>query len=169
MTFERRLARAFHLDETNWMRHANPWSVWTRYSVLPAISLAIWSRDWLGIWCIIPIIVAVLWLFANPLLFPAPKSTRNWASRSVLGERVYLNRDNIAIPKHHQGRLPIILGLVSGFGLMLSVWGAVVYSISTVVMGTLITYLGKSWFLDRMVWLYEDMKFEHPDYYNWDY
>ena len=36
-------------------------------------------------------------------------------------------------------------------------------------MGIVLAYLGKSWFLDRMVWLYEDMKNENEIYKSWDY
>ena len=48
MTVERKIASAFRLNDKNWMKHANPWSVWTRYSVLPLIVLAFWSRVWIG-------------------------------------------------------------------------------------------------------------------------
>jgi len=44
MTLERKIAGLFKLTDENWMKHANPWSVWTRYSVLPLIVLAFWSR-----------------------------------------------------------------------------------------------------------------------------
>jgi len=30
-------------------------------------------------------------------------------------------------------------------------------------------YCGKLWFLDRMVWLYEEMKELHPPYRRWLY
>ncbi|MEM1453414.1 MAG: DUF6653 family protein, partial [Planctomycetota bacterium] len=33
------------MDERTWMRHASPWSVWTRFfTCVPLISLAVWSR-----------------------------------------------------------------------------------------------------------------------------
>lgn len=32
-----RVARLFGLRGESWMRHANPWSVWTRFSVLPLL------------------------------------------------------------------------------------------------------------------------------------
>ena len=48
MTLERKVAKVFNLTDDNWMKHANPWSVWTRYSVLPLIVLAFWSRIWIG-------------------------------------------------------------------------------------------------------------------------
>ena len=101
MTLERKIAGLFKLDDDNWMRHANPISVWTRYSVLPVIVLAFWSREWIGWWCLVPGLVSLLWLFFNPILFKKPKSTKNWASKAVLGERVFLNRDNVPIPDNH--------------------------------------------------------------------
>ena len=42
-----------------------------------------------------------------------------------------------------------------------AVWGA--------IFGIALTYLGKSWYLDRMVWLYEDMKSESEAYSKWEY
>ena len=36
-TSERRVASLFGLKGDSWMRHANPWSVWTRFAVLPLL------------------------------------------------------------------------------------------------------------------------------------
>lgn len=80
------------------MRHANPASVWTRFTVLSLLSLAIWSRDWIGVWCLVGVALAIIWMFVNPLLFKAPTSTRNWASRTVLGERIWVDRDKSTCP-----------------------------------------------------------------------
>ena len=44
-TSERRVAGLFGLKGDSWMRHANPWSVWTRFAVLPLLILAVWSRE----------------------------------------------------------------------------------------------------------------------------
>jgi hypothetical protein len=60
MTLERRLASMFALDDATWMRHANPWSVWSRNTGLPLLILAFWSRTWIGWWSIVPIVVAVV-------------------------------------------------------------------------------------------------------------
>ena len=169
MTLERKIANLFRLDDENWMKHANPWSVWTRYSVLPLIVLAFWSRAWIGWWCLIPGVVSLLWMFFNPIFFKKPSSTRNWASRSVLGERVYLNRDKVAIPEIHQTPLYGILNTISSVGMLLSIWAIVYYSVWCAVLGVALAYIGKSWFLDRMVWLYDSMKDQHDEYKNWDY
>ena len=50
VTGETKLAKAFGLGGENWMRHASPVSVWTRFAVLPLLAAAVWSRDWIGWW-----------------------------------------------------------------------------------------------------------------------
>lgn len=169
MTFERKIANIFNLNHQNWMRHANPMSVWTRYTVLPIIVLAFWSRIWIGWWCLIPVLLSVLWMFLNPIVFKAPNSTKHWASKAVLGERVYLNRDKIPLPEHHQTNLYPILHSISSLGLIVAIWGVVIYSSWAAIVGIVLAYIGKSWFLDRMVWLYEDMKTQHEEYRGWEY
>lgn len=165
MTFERKIAKVFNLTDENWMKHANPWSVWTRYSVLPIIVLAFWSRDWIGLWHLIPAIISLGWMFFNPIFFKKPESTNNWASKSVLGERVYLNRDKINIPEHHK-LAPKILNAISLLGMIFTIYGVVELAFWPTILGVALAYLGKSWYLDRMVWLYEDMK-NLPEYKKW--
>jgi len=169
MTLERKISKLFNLTNENWLKHSNPWSVWTRYSVLPIIVLAFWSRLWIGWWCLIPGVMSLLWMFLNPIFFSAPKSTKNWASRSVMGERVFLNRDKIGIPEIHKGPIHNILNGISSVGMIVAIWATVQYSIWGAILGTALAYLGKSWYLDRMVWLYEDMKDTNEEYKSWDY
>lgn len=169
MILERRIANIFRLTDDNWMKHSNPWSVWTRYSVLPFIVFAFWSRIWIGWWCLIPGLASLFWMFLNPICFPKPKSTKNWASRSVLGERVYLNRDRVDIPEIHKTPLYPILNAISSTGMLIAIWSIIYYSIWGAVLGTALAYIGKSWYLDRMVWLYDMMKSETEEYQSWDY
>ena len=169
MTVERKIAKAFRLTDENWMKHSNPWSVWTRYSALPLIVFAFWSRIWIGWWCLIPGVGAIIWVFFNPVFFKRPRSTKNWASKSVLGERVYLNRDNIEIPDIHKTPLYGILNAISSCGMLIAIWATVYYSVWGAILGVSLAYLGKSWYLDRMVWLYETMKSENEEYQKWEY
>ena len=97
------------------------------------------------------------------------KSTKNWASKAVLGERVYLNRDKVDIPSIHKTPLLKMLNIVSSIGMGLTIWAMIYYSVWGAVFGTALAYLGKSWYLDRMVWLYEDMKDENQEYSKWEY
>jgi hypothetical protein len=50
MSVTSKIAGAFGMTEDAWKRHANPWSVWTRFAAIPLMILAIWSRVWLGWW-----------------------------------------------------------------------------------------------------------------------
>lgn len=169
MTAERKIANFFNLTNKNWLKHANPLSVWTRYSVLPIIIIAFWSRLWIGWWFLVPAVISIGWMFLNPIFFKKPKSTKNWALRSVLGERVYLNRDKVDIPEKHKSPLLKILNIISSLGMGISIWAIISYSIYAALLGTVLAYLGKSWYLDRMVWLYEDMKDQNQEYKSWEY
>lgn len=168
MTLESKIAAAFSMSDDTWARHANPWSVWTRFTVLPLLILAIWSRAWLDWWSLVPISVVVVWMWLNPRIFPPPASTNNWAAKAVLGERVWLNRDKIPVPEHHR-RVPSILSIVSTTGMVFVIWGLVTFNVWSTLLGNVVVYLGKLWFIDRMVWLYEDMKNTNAEYRSWLY
>lgn len=169
MTLERKIAAAFNMSEDAWARHANPWSGWTRIATaLPLLILAIWSRVWLGWWSLIPITIAVLWIWLNPRIFPKPHSTSNWVSKGVLGERVWLNRDRVSVPQHHH-HVPDILNAVSAVGGVFLIWGLVVLDVWSTLLGFTLVMLGKLWYLDRMVWLYQDMKDANLEYQSWLY
>jgi len=150
------------------MRHANPWSVYTRFTTLPALILASWSRIWLGWWSLAPVALAVAWTWLNPRVFPRPHSTDNWASRGVFGERLWLNRKNVPVPEHHRV-LPNVLSFVMAIGLPLLLWGIWALSIWPAVVGLVLVTVGKMWFVDRMGWIYEDMKDQDPEYAGWLY
>ncbi len=149
------------------MRHANPWSVWTRNTALPFLVFAFWSRVWLGWTSLLLILLALAWTFINPRLFSPPPSTDTWASRAVLGERVWSNRNHIPVPSHHR-QVPHLLNIVTGIGFLAVVWGTLVLDLWFLLAGFALVYLGKFWFLDRMVWLYADMQ-QVPEYREWLY
>jgi len=156
------------MSDATWKRHANPWSVWTRFATLPFLALAIWSRTWIGMWSLLPIALLCFWLWLNPRAFPAPKTTKTWASKATFGERVLLNKKQIPIPKHHLIASGILSG-IAGLGAFIAIYGLVILSIWLTILGVALVYLGKMWFLDRMVWLYEDMKDSSEQYKSWEY
>lgn len=166
MDFFSATEKSMAMSDAVWMRHANPWSVWTRFTCLPLIVLAIWSRVWLGWWAFVPIVFACLWTWWNPRAFPPPKKTNTWASKGTFGERVFLNRHTIAIPAHHV-HWAMILGVGSAVGLVPLIWGLWALDITMTVLGVVLVVLPKVWFVDRMVWLYEDMKDADPAYAGW--
>ena len=148
--------KSMSMDEATWAKHANPHSVFTRFSCLPLIVLAIWSRSWLGWWCLVPLAMAILWTWLNPRFFKAPASTDNWASKGVLGERLFLNRAVEPIPSHHQTMAYILTGM-SVVGVVFLAWGLAVLDPVVTLAGLLLTVIPKVWFVDRMVWLFEDI------------
>jgi hypothetical protein len=139
-----------------WAGHANPWSRWSRFTCLPLIALAVWSRLWIGYWAWLAVLLALLWTWLNPRIFARPESTDNWASKAVLGERLWLNRSNVAVPAHHFAVITV-LKIVTAAGAELCIAGLIMLDAAVTVFGVLFATIGKSWFLDRMVWLYQEM------------
>jgi len=169
-TTETKIAKAFGLDGESWMRHANPVSVWTRFAVLPLLAAAVWSRDWIGWWSLVPVALSLVFMKVNPLLFPTPGSTRNWASRAVFGERIWADRNKTEIPEQFaRSRVPTVTYAVQIFGLAVLVYGLVELRLLDVVTGLVIVQCAKAWCLDRMVLLFDDMKGRRPEYAAWEY
>ena len=151
-----RIARAFGLEGDAWLRHANPWSVYTRIPIPAALTLAVWSRGWIGWWSLVPITLVCLWTLLNPRAFPPPRSLDHWASKAVFGETFWSKRKSVPVPRGHR-RAPNVLGALSALGVPALVWGLVVLDAWMAATGLAIQMAGKMWLLDRMVWLYEDM------------
>jgi hypothetical protein len=159
-------AKLFQMDDRTWERHASPWSVWTRIISLPLLIVAIWSHAWIGIGALMPIGIMILWLWLNPRLFPPPARKDSWSAKATFGERVWLNRKSIPVPAHH-ARMAHILSAVSAAGFLIALAGAMLNDLLAAVAGGLIAWFAKMWFCDRMVWLYDEMKNEHPPYAIW--
>lgn len=168
MSAEEKLSKLFGLNEDTWMNHANPLSGYTRFFILMLLVMAIWSRRWLGILCLIPVSIALVWNFVNPLIFPKPKCTKNWISKGVFGERVWIKRDKYTIPQKHT-KFPTMLGVFSALSLPFLIYGLYHFDIWVTTAGVMIMALGKAWFIDRMVWLYEDVKNTNEDWASWEF
>ncbi len=168
MAWTRAITASFAMTDEVWKRHSNPWSVWTRIPFIMLFALAVWSRIWIGGWALIPVALLLIWTWINPRAFPPPSSTDNWASKAVLGERVWLNRTTVPIPEHHRLAAKL-LSTLSAIGVPFYVWGLYALEIWPTVLGTSLILFGKVWFIDRMAWLYEDMHDKTPDYRIWLY
>ena len=143
--------RAMGMDDATWARNANPWSGWTRFSVLPLLALSVWSRVWIGWWVLVPIVLVIFWTWINPRLFSEPKSHDNWMSQSVLGERVWLARSKTPIPHHHQA-MARLLSIAAGMGVLVLGYGLWTLDLCITLAGMTLSIGAKLWFLDRMVW-----------------
>ena len=168
-TMEQRIARLFGLTGDKWMRHANPRSVWTRFAVVPLLAPAIWSRAWIGWYSLIPIALALTWMVVNPLFFAVPRSTRNWASKGVFGERVYAERNTVELPAQYLTQVPNVANALSAVGLVVLAHGLTTLDLPSTIAGIVITSTGKAWYIDRMVLLFEDAKHRNAEYASWEY
>jgi hypothetical protein len=59
--------------------------------------------------------------------------------------------------------------LVTSAGMLFSIYGLWKLKGWPTLMGLILTILGKTWYMDRMVWLFEEMKDEVPEYAAWLY
>jgi len=145
------------MDEATWARHANPWSVYSRFTALPLIALSVWSRWWLGWDALYPLGFTIFWIWLNPRLFPAPKSTDNWASKGVMGEQLFLRRRKLLlpIPRVKYAHLYTLVSIV-GVGVMM--YGLWKFDIYATVIGMLVAMISKTLFLHQMVKLYETVQ-----------
>lgn len=155
MSFLRKLEAGMAMTDGAWARHANPWSFYTRIAGSAFLAAAIWSRVWLEGWALAPVIAAAAWLWINPRAFRAPRHLENWASRAVLGEQVFLNRAIYAVHPGHV-RAATLLVATSAAGTILLIYGLAVLHAWAAVSGYCVMVLAKLWFVDRMVWLYEE-------------
>ena len=149
-----RMEQAMGMTPAVWDRHANPWSVYTRFSCLPLIVLALWSRHWLGWSALIPFGSALLWTWTNPRLFPAPARLDSWASQVVLGERVYLHRKSEVSAHHLRCIRP--LQALAGVSMLPMTYGVWALDLWPTLFGLSTAILFKLWFCDRMVWIWQD-------------
>jgi len=162
------MEKAMGMSDDVWARHASDWSVLTRIATAPLIFAAVWSHTVVGAWWIAFLVIITLWLWLNPRLFPKPTTTNKWGSKATFGERVFLNRKTVPIPAHHRS-VPHVLAAIAGAGFILGIAGAWLNDITPTFVGIAFMYLGKLWFLDRMVWLYDEMKDATPEYRRWLY
>lgn len=156
------------LSEQSWARHANPWSVWTRYAAFPLLVAAAWSYHAIGWWALLPVAAMVGFLYVNPWLFAPPRSTNNWASKAVLGERVWLAEGKRGLPDQHPCVFRALMA-ISMLNLGGLIWGIVQSDAVVMALSTINVLVGKSWFNDRMVWLFSERVRTNAEYQNWLY
>ncbi|MEM6748659.1 MAG: DUF6653 family protein [Pseudomonadota bacterium] len=154
--------RLMGMSDEVWARHANPLSVWTRVPVIAFLTVALWSRYWIGSWAVPAVGLVVLWIWLNPRVFPRPSTLESWGTKGVLGERIWLARSDRPIPMGF-ARQAILGNSVAGMGGLLWLYGVVMLDPWATGTGLGFTLLGKMWFLDRMVWLYETTAREAPE------
>ncbi|MEM7317385.1 MAG: DUF6653 family protein [Pseudomonadota bacterium] len=77
-----------------------------------------------------------------------------------------MNRRAIPIPHHHEIWARLLTG-VSAVGVIPWIYGLWRFDLSACLLGLALMIGGKVWFVDRMVWLYQDMQDVEPRYAGW--
>lgn len=143
------------MDDATWSRHANPWSVYSRMTILPLVALAVWSRVWLGWWALLPVAACLLWTWANPRLFAQPAHTDCYAAEGTFGERLFMDGSADTVPAHHR-RAVGVLTVANVAGAILLGYGLVALNPWITLWGLTTTMGAKLWTFDRMVWLWRE-------------
>lgn len=145
-----------NISDQMWKRHANPWSVWTRFAAIPAFILAVWSRVWLGGWALVPVAVVMAWLILNVFVFPPVDNPISWVSKGIYGEQLWLKQRK-KLPRHYDiaQRWLIVLGVI---GMSLIVVGLVILNTWLCAMGCIVVTLAQLWRIDRFSLLYDLQK-----------
>ena len=158
--------RAMGMNAERWARHANPLSVYSRIAGGTLVFLSFWSVFWVGWYGALAIAAAVLWIVVNPRLFLPPPNVDSWASKGVLGERVFLNRKDVPIPTGYirAGWITTTIALVF-FGFV--IYGFIKRDFWLAFVAWHAATIAKLWFVDRMALLWDFMKDADPTYADW--
>jgi hypothetical protein len=153
-TFLAGIAGLFRMTDEAWCRHANPWSVYTRFAAVPAMISAIWSRVWLGWWAMVPVAAVVAWLLFNPHIFAPVREPRSWAARGIYGEKFWLHHRSDVPPGYQAAFHWLAVPALAGVALL--VWGLACLSIWPTLFGATLIVLAQLWRIDRLGMLYEE-------------
>jgi hypothetical protein len=129
------------LIERAWKRHSNPWSVWTRILSYPLVYVPVWNRSWKQGAAV------AAWFAANPVLFPEPEGDESWATRGVLGEELWIAERprDLSVPINTASAAFFAGGLLATYRRRF--W--------PMMLGASAALLLKLWYIDRMVFYYE--------------
>src|SRR5215510_2251159 len=147
------IANTFRMTDEAWRRHANPWSVYTRFAAIPAMILAIWSRVWIGWWALVPVAVVIIWLLLNPHIFPADTTPRSWAARGIYGEKLWLLNES-QVPEDYRVILRWLIALGSSWFVLLC-WGLLKLLVWPSVFVATLIVVAQVWRIVRMGLVYE--------------
>lgn len=142
------------MDDQAWKRHANPWSVWTRFAAIPLIILSIWSRAWIGWWALVPLALCLMWLWWNPRAFRPIEKPVAWSSKGIYGERLWLRDRSGASSDFAVAQRFWAVGALAGASLL--IFGLVTLEVWPTVFGASLIINGQLWRIDRLGVYYRD-------------
>lgn len=101
MVCDKAALKLISMSNDLWVRHANPWGVWTRIALFPFWFLTVWSWVWIGWRAVVPAAILAVWTWLNPVVFKPYTDCTPWRSRGVLGERIFINQKRVPAPRQH--------------------------------------------------------------------
>ncbi|WP_371682970.1 DUF6653 family protein [Kiloniella sp. EL199] len=163
----------FKMSQNTWEHHSHPMSGWSRLVTGWLMFPAIWSHEAWG-WPIAGFLLFLFafWMYLNPRIFPKPRHTDFWASQVTFGERVWLKEvpfdglDELLDMHRSQTRA---LGILAGFGFLGGIITAYLNLFWPTMFFGFAMIIGKMWFCDRMVWLFNDAIEINPKLAEWIY
>jgi hypothetical protein len=128
------------LEDRFWRRHANPWSVGTRFAVTPVLMYAVYRRKW-------RLLAATLAFTAvNPVLFREPERTDNWLSELVLAEEAWLAEGNGTMSLEY----PNVLNALNAVAAVWALVSAIRRRPVGTVLGTAGLVVFKTWWVEAI-------------------
>jgi hypothetical protein len=104
----------------------------------------------------VPVALVIVWLWLNPHVFPAVTGPRNWASKGIYGERLWLNEPT-SVPPACRSVLRWLI-IPGSAGIALLVWGLVQLELWPTIFGATLITLAQLWRIDRLGLVYEESK-----------
>ena len=145
-------AAIFGLNDENWLRHSNPWSVWTRMAAFAVAMAAILLRGALGWWTLVPVGLCVVFMFVNTRVFPPVTNPERWDEKGIYGERLWSQKAPVAQP--HRRAIAMIIAIAAA-GIPILIWGLVTVQIWPTVFGWSLVFLSQLWQIDRFVAIFD--------------
>lgn len=139
-------------EDRRWAGRSHPWCVYTRLAAALLLIVALTTHRSLGIYALIPIGLCLFFIIVNPFVFRAPKDDSRWATRSVLGQRIWRQRENPGWD------VPSISRVASAITYFIALWLALESQLGEAVALGLIALGLKLVYLDWMARYYGRMK-----------
>jgi len=137
-------------------------------ALAPALLTAcLWSKLWLG-----AVAATLLCLAALVLVVFAPKLIERagnritWARLVGFGEKIWLNRLVVPVPKDLNYRLTMLY-LVFWTGALVALWGGIATLPILSATGLIVAYSAQAMCFRKLIYLYEIMKDKNPLYRFW--
>jgi hypothetical protein len=125
--------------------HNDPLS---RLAAALLLIVALTTHQSLGVYALIPIGLCLFFIIVNPFIFRAPKDDSRWATRSVLGQRLWRQREQPGWD------VPSVSRVASALAYFIALWLAIESQLGEAVLLGLIALGLKLVYLDWMARYY---------------